>query len=1254
MNSFVPRSLRRSAARRPGPVRKARLSAAALEDRVVPSAPPAPPGFTSSLTAVTSTTPVDIDPNSPNTQTATIVVSGAGTYLHDLDVFMKMTHTWCSDMAITLTSPAGTTVTLTSFNGGSLDNLYNGTLWDDDADPGNPAPYSSPLSASKLATDTVSTNLVVETELTPEEPLAAFRGENPNGTWTMTLHDAFSADGGTLSEWRLDVSTLNGTPATPPADTFVNNTPQTISATGTPVVTSQIAVSGLLPYVQKLTLKTNLTHTNSANLDITLTSPAGTSVTLTTDNGSTLDNVFNGTIWDDDADPGNVTPYPAANSKMVTDTTYTNLVPKPTLTPEEPLGAFIGENPNGTWTLTVSDDATADGGTLAGWELIVVTPPDTISPEVTVEQAPAQPDPTNGTSIAYSVVFNEAVTGFTGSDIDFTGSTVGGTLQANVTGSGTTYTVTVTGMDGEGAVVVSVPAGAATDKAGNPNKASTSVDNTVIYDAVGPTVTINQAAGQPDPATATDPIVFDVVFSEPAVGFDGSDIDFSGSTVGGALQVTVTGSGTTYTVSVTGMDGVGTLVVSVPADAVTDALGNSSSASTSTDNEVVVDTIGQVQFDPPVYAIAETGGTITITATRTGGSANAVTVDFATVGGTATAGKDYTAASGTLSWANGETGPKTFVVTLLDDTLVEGDETITLALSDPTNGLVLGADATATIDLEDLEEGLIQITKAVFTAAEGGGLVTITVSRTDGVVGDVTVDYATANATARAGLDYKATTGTLSWDEGVGGEQTFEVEVLEDSANEGRELIQLLLSNPTNGSRLGLAEAHVSIAPSDPKDSKQVGAFFDADADAGAIKLTGAGTARYYLTDPDGDGKGPIELIELSDTNANSVLNLSIRKSKTTADNGLVTLGGVTGTELKALNARGITLSGDINLSGPLGSLTIGDVVNGADIVAGGLPTQKSRITAGIIGDGTDITLGTSLAGLTATRVGDGTITVPSVGLLAVRGNTRLAIPGDFAADLDVSGAEVAAGKPAVQTAQVFGAVTADSDWAVGGTVNLVLAGSFNGTRAAGGLTVLTVKETLGGDVTLSGVGVPANKPALGTLSVGQHVMDTSVVTAPSIGTVTVKGVLSGDLTVTGSALPTALRTLRVIGAVSGSDILVDGSVGSVVVGAFRDSRLFAGYAGADDGSGTFTRSATVGTFNVLDRNGGYENSTAIATTFKAVSLASIVPDNGGDKYGFLADRSIGSLRVQAPQPFVYVPTDLSVQGVEDFEVRIV
>ena len=104
-------------------------------------------------------------------------------------------------------------------------------------------------------------------------------------------------------------------------------------------------------------------------------------------------------------------------------------------------------------------------------------------------------------------------------------------------------------------------------------------------DKAQPTVTINQAAGQADPTNAS-PINFTVTFSETVTGFTASDISFAGSTAGGTLTAAVTGTGATYNVAVSGMTGAGNVVVSVPAGAATDAAGNASLVSTSTDNTV--------------------------------------------------------------------------------------------------------------------------------------------------------------------------------------------------------------------------------------------------------------------------------------------------------------------------------------------------------------------------------------------------------------------------------------------------------------------------------------------------------------------------------------------------------------------------------------------------------------------------------------------------------------------------------------------
>jgi LPXTG-site transpeptidase (sortase) family protein len=119
---------------------------------------------------------------------------------------------------------------------------------------------------------------------------------------------------------------------------------------------------------------------------------------------------------------------------------------------------------------------------------------------VTIDQVapPAQPDPTHASPINFTVVFSEAVTGFTASDVAI-GGTAGATT-ATISGAGPTYTVAISGMATDGTVVISIPSGAVTDVSNNANAASTSIDNTVTYlDGNGPTVqVINTSPETPD------------------------------------------------------------------------------------------------------------------------------------------------------------------------------------------------------------------------------------------------------------------------------------------------------------------------------------------------------------------------------------------------------------------------------------------------------------------------------------------------------------------------------------------------------------------------------------------------------------------------------------------------------------------------------------------------------------------------------------------------------------------------------------
>lgn len=110
---------------------------------------------------------------------------------------------------------------------------------------------------------------------------------------------------------------------------------------------------------------------------------------------------------------------------------------------------------------------------------------------------------------------------------------------------------------------------------------------------------------------------------------------------------------------------------------------------------------GSVQYSSTIYAANEGGGDVTITVTRTGGTASG-SVQYATSDGTATAGVDYVSASGFLLFAENVTS-RTFTVTILDDTAFEGNETFNLSLNTPSTSFTLGNPSTTTLTINDNE-----------------------------------------------------------------------------------------------------------------------------------------------------------------------------------------------------------------------------------------------------------------------------------------------------------------------------------------------------------------------------------------------------------------------------------------------------------------------------------------------------------------------------------------------------------------------
>jgi len=151
----------------------------------------------------------------------------------------------------------------------------------------------------------------------------------------------------------------------------------------------------------------------------------------------------------------------------------------------------------------------------------------------------------------------------------------------------------------------------------------------------------------------------------------------------------------------------------------------------------------------------------TFTVSLSGTSGTAVTVDFATADGSATAPPDYAAASGTLTFAPGETS-KTVTVAVNGDTVCEVDETFFVNLSNVTGATIVDGQGQGTIVNDDtcglsindvtVTEGNSGVTNAAFT-----------VSLSQTTVNPVTVNFATADGTATTPSDYTSASGTLTF-----------------------------------------------------------------------------------------------------------------------------------------------------------------------------------------------------------------------------------------------------------------------------------------------------------------------------------------------------------------------------------------------------------------------------------------------------------------------------------------------------------
>ena len=209
-----------------------------------------------------------------------------------------------------------------------------------------------------------------------------------------------------------------------------------------------------------------------------------------------------------------------------------------------------------------------------------------------------------------------------------------------------------------------------------------------------------------------------------------------------------------------------------------------------------------------------TGGTTNavFTVTLAGPADLEVRVHYATANGTAAAGSDYTATSGTLTFPAGTT-TRTVTVPVTADAVHEADETFHLDLSAPVNADLGDARGTATV-LDDDPECAVSVEDAVVSEGTGATTVLGFPARLAAACPlQVSVGWSTANGTAQSPGDYTAASGTVTFAPGATS-SVIGVTVVGDATPELDETVVVTLSSPVNAV-IGRAQATGTILDDD-------------------------------------------------------------------------------------------------------------------------------------------------------------------------------------------------------------------------------------------------------------------------------------------------------------------------------------------------------------------------------------------------------------------------------------------------------
>jgi hypothetical protein len=264
----------------------------------------------------------------------------------------------------------------------------------------------------------------------------------------------------------------------------------------------------------------------------------------------------------------------------------------------------------------------------------------------------------------------------------------------------------------------------------------------------------------------------------------------------------------------------------------TDPAGNTSEFSACDSSKAA----GSVQFTTATAKVIEDVGFVTVNVLRTGGSLGTLSVDYSTSDITTTAGQDYVATSGTLTFADSETS-KSFDIPINDDAITESDETFVVRLSNASNLDSLGTPNEETITIQDHSTVPVLSINSV-NANEGVGRALLTVSLSAATGRPISVDFATAdtagsqncnvfNGRASSRCDYISAFGTLNFAPRTTS-KTITVLLVDDSYAEGNEIFTVTLANPsgaTVASPVAMIRISDNVDANGPNPIDQAGFF---------------------------------------------------------------------------------------------------------------------------------------------------------------------------------------------------------------------------------------------------------------------------------------------------------------------------------------------------------------------------------------------------------------------------------------------